>query len=138
MSFYSWLPFVTPIDWERQPEKALGSARLSNHRPESIACRLQNLLQNLPDVLVVLLRGDAEGVDDVENEGGVLAIEIVINRLLGFGRAGFTQIAVRVQNLVHRQADINHRLIADGALLLLELDLHRAMRCGFGELWQSL
>ena len=84
--------------------------------------RFQNLSDNLPDVLVVLLRRDAEGVDDVENERSVLTVEIVINRLFGFGRAGLPQIAGHIQNLVHRQSDINHRLITDGALLMLQLD----------------
>ncbi|MGA2030380.1 MAG: hypothetical protein ABSG87_09945 [Verrucomicrobiota bacterium] len=51
--------------------------------------RFQNFSKNLPDVLVVLLRGDAEGVDDVEQQVGIRAGEVVINRLLGFGAAGF-------------------------------------------------
>ena len=102
-----------------------------------ILFRFQNFSKNLLDVFVVLLRGDVEGVDDVEDERGVVPVEIVINRFLGFSRAGLPQIAVHVQNLIQRQADINHRLITDGALLLLELDLHRAVRRGFGELRQS-
>ena len=106
--------------------------------PWSIARRFQNFPKNLPDVLVVLLRGDAEGVDDVEQQAGVRAGEVVINRLLGFGAAGFAWRAVHRQHFRHRQADINHRLITDGALLLLELDLHPAVRRGFGELRQSL
>lgn len=86
----------------------------------------------------MLRRGQAKGVDDVENERGVVAVEIVINRFLGFRRAGLAQIAGHVQNLIHRQADISHRLIPDGALLLLELDLHRAVRRCLRELRQSL
>jgi hypothetical protein len=55
----------------------------------SIAGRFQNFSKNPPDVLVVLLRGDAEGVDDVEQQIGILASEVVVNRLLGSGAASF-------------------------------------------------
>ena len=86
----------------------------------------------------MLRRREAQGLDDVEQQVGVLVVEIVIDRLLGLGVAGFARRAVHRQHFIHRQTNINHRLITDGALFLLELDLHPAMSRGFSELRQTL
>jgi hypothetical protein len=71
----------------------------------SIASHFQNFSKNLTDVLVVLLRGDAEGVDDGEQQIGVRADEVVINRLLGSGAAGLA----RKRNLICSSSrDLSH------------------------------
>ena len=58
----------------------------------------QNLAENFLNVLVVLRRRPAEGVNHIKQERGVLAVEVVINCLLGFRRAGFARRAVHRQH----------------------------------------